>query len=160
VHGLGEKGHLVFIILTDVVSLPLGKFFRLEFLAYLHAVLLLEYFGSHDLVSEFQLIKVADGFSEFDCCLPVFSAFRVFGYEPSTCALILDNSQFKFVVICGQTVNIILDESAQCSLHVDALAKSNVFSVVRQRTLGFVLKGLANVFGVLLQQVEVFASFD
>ena len=45
----------MFIILTDVVSLPLGKFFRLEFLAYLHAVLLLEYFGSHNLVSEFQV---------------------------------------------------------------------------------------------------------
>ena len=88
--GLGEQGHLVLIILSDVVSLPLGEFFRLQSFANFHTVLFFHNFCCNQLVSLFNFIKVIHGFCKLSSSFPVFSVLGVFGYESGATSLILD----------------------------------------------------------------------
>jgi hypothetical protein len=75
-------------------------------------------------------IEVIHSFGELNCRFPVFSALRVLGKVASTASFIGDDGELEFIIVGRETIDVVLNESAQSSLNIDPLIQVNILLVV------------------------------
>jgi hypothetical protein len=117
--------------------------------------LLASYLESYLLILVVDIFKVLQLLGQSLSGGPILCIFRINSYISSVGSLVLDHSQLAVIILTSESIDVVLDETAEALSLVDALAQADELPHLCNCTLSFIFKWFANVFEIFDEQIVI-----
>jgi hypothetical protein len=117
--------------------------------------LLASYLESYLLILVVDIFKVLKLLGQSLSGGPILCIFRINSYISSVGSLVLDHSQLAVIILTSESIDVVLDETAEALSLVDALAQADELPHLCNCTLSFIFKWFAYFFKVFHEEFKI-----